>query len=194
MKKHETLKCNDVANYFLILVDRDAGDLLTQLKLQKLLYLAQGISLAIYDKPLFNEEIEAWEHGPVVRELRKVYGAFGSDPLPSPGEMDFDIYTQQQKELIYKIYAQYGEYTASSLRNLTHEHSIWKEAYKTDEQIIIKDKIKYFFKKLKQEGEIKDNFLSISAKDKDAIINAEDKWWMNYDSGVPSEDISKGIF
>lgn len=42
--------------------------------------------------------------------------------------MDFDIYTQQQKNLIYKIYSIYGEHTASYLRNLTHLHSIWLEA------------------------------------------------------------------
>jgi uncharacterized phage-associated protein len=194
MKKRETLKCNDVANYFLFLVARDPGDLITQLKLQKLLYFAQGISLAIHDEPLFDEEIEAWEHGPVVRELRKVYGAFGRDSLPSPGEMDFDVYTQQQKELIYKIYAQYGEHSAFYLRNLTHEHSIWSDAYKNPDQMISKKSIKEFFKKLIQEGKIQDYSLLISAKDKDDIIDAEDKWWMNYDSGVPSEDLSKSIF
>ncbi len=52
-----------------LLVDREAGDVITQLKLQKLMYIAQGIHLALYDAPLFKEEIEAWQHGPVVREL-----------------------------------------------------------------------------------------------------------------------------
>lgn len=68
-KENDILSAIDVAKYLLILVDREAGDAITQLKLQKLMYIAQGIHLALYDKPLLKEEIEAWQHGPVVREL-----------------------------------------------------------------------------------------------------------------------------
>jgi uncharacterized phage-associated protein len=39
------LSCFDVANYFFVLVDREAGDTITQLKLQKLIYFAQGVML-----------------------------------------------------------------------------------------------------------------------------------------------------
>lgn len=34
---NKTISCFDVANYFLVLVDREAGDTITQLKLQKLI-------------------------------------------------------------------------------------------------------------------------------------------------------------
>jgi uncharacterized phage-associated protein len=70
------LSCFDVANYFLVLVDREAGDTITQLKLQKLIYFAQGISLALLDRPLFNEEIEAWKQEAVVRVLQKIFDNF----------------------------------------------------------------------------------------------------------------------
>lgn len=77
MKKHlqkeEILSAIDVAKYFLILVDREAGDTITELKLQKLMYIAQGIHLALYDSPLFKEEIEAWQDGPVVPALRSIF-------------------------------------------------------------------------------------------------------------------------
>lgn len=63
-KDDDILSAIDVAKYLLILVDREAGDAMTQLKLQKLMYIAQGIHLALYDVPLFKEEIEAWQHGP----------------------------------------------------------------------------------------------------------------------------------
>ncbi|MCC8461835.1 MAG: hypothetical protein LN546_01290 [Rickettsia endosymbiont of Ecitomorpha arachnoides] len=46
-QKEQTLSCFDVANYFLVLVDREAGDIISQLKLQKLVYFAQGIHLAL---------------------------------------------------------------------------------------------------------------------------------------------------
>ena len=34
---------------------------LGQMKLQKLLYFMQGWYLSLYDKPLFDEDFEAWE-------------------------------------------------------------------------------------------------------------------------------------
>lgn len=68
-QEEEILNAIDVAKYFSILVDREAGDLVTAKKLYKLMYLAQGIHLALYDKPLFKEEIEASEDGPVVKGL-----------------------------------------------------------------------------------------------------------------------------
>ncbi len=42
-----------IADYFLTLVDDEAGDGLSNLKLQKLVYYAQGFHLALTGKPLF---------------------------------------------------------------------------------------------------------------------------------------------
>ena len=67
------LSCDDAAKYFLAQVSEDAGDLISNLKLQKLLYYAQGFHLALYDQPLFPEAIEAWTHGPVVPDLYRHY-------------------------------------------------------------------------------------------------------------------------
>ena len=55
----------DVANFFIGRF-QEAQDPVTNLKLQKLLYYAQGWYLAFFDEPLFDERIEAWLHGPVV--------------------------------------------------------------------------------------------------------------------------------
>lgn len=60
------LNCFDVAKYFLAQQDETAGDLISNLKLQKLIYYAQGFHLAISDRPLFPEPIKAWIHGPAV--------------------------------------------------------------------------------------------------------------------------------
>lgn len=54
------LTCFDAADYFLSKIDEDAGDVITNLKLQKLVYYAQGFSLALCGRPLFAERIEAW--------------------------------------------------------------------------------------------------------------------------------------
>ena len=72
------LKSYDVALYFLFRArELEAGDTISNLKMQKLLYYAQGHFLATYKKPLFDDKIEAWKYGPVVKEVYdkfKIYG------------------------------------------------------------------------------------------------------------------------
>lgn len=189
-EKAKVLSCFDVANYFLVLVDREAGDSITQLKLQKLIYFAQGIHLALFDKVLFEEEIKAWKHGPVVPALRSIFGNFRDNVIPLPCEIDFAIYTELQKKLIHKVYSFYGAHSAAYLRNLTHTHSIWYEAIEKADNTITKEKIQEFFK-ANIINNIKDYILSITKEDIAQIENAEDGWWMNYDSGVPAEDITE---
>ena len=49
------LTCFDVAEYFLAKTDEDAGDAISNLKLQKLVYYAQGCCLAMYGRPLLKK-------------------------------------------------------------------------------------------------------------------------------------------
>ena len=71
-----------VAKYFLFLSDEEAGDTISNLKLQKLLYYAQGFHLALNDSPLFAESIEAWTHGPVVPVVYQLYKHAGASAIP----------------------------------------------------------------------------------------------------------------
>jgi uncharacterized phage-associated protein len=57
-----------VANWFIEKNKTDACDL-THLKIQKLLYYAQGWFLGNFEVPLFDDPIEAWKHGPVIRSI-----------------------------------------------------------------------------------------------------------------------------
>jgi len=52
------LSAHDVAEFFLSPVAEEEGEKITNLKLQKLLYYAQGYSLAILGRPLFADKIE----------------------------------------------------------------------------------------------------------------------------------------
>ena len=70
----------DVARYFLAQSDDDAGDIISNLKLQKLLYYAQGVTLALTGKPLFSDPIEAWQHGPVVPSVYRLYKVAAGHP------------------------------------------------------------------------------------------------------------------
>lgn len=122
------LSCHDVAKYFLALTDEDAGDLISNLKLQKLVYYAQGFHLALFDTPMFNEPIEAWTHGPVVPVLYHDYKNYGSGPIPSPDNMDFGVYSEDARELLNEVYSVFGQFSAWKLRNMTHQEPPWVDA------------------------------------------------------------------
>jgi uncharacterized phage-associated protein len=121
----------EVARYFLSLTDEDAGELISNLKLQKLLYYAQGFHLAIYGKPLFPEPMEAWAHGPVVAEVYHKYKDYDGNPIPSE-EVDFDVFDDEQAEFLNDIYCTFGQYSAWKLREMTHDEPPWKDAYNED--------------------------------------------------------------
>ena len=79
------LTCFDAADYFLSKIDEDAGDVITNLKLQKLVYYAQGFSLALCGRPLFAERIEAWQHGPVCPLFSQSTKRAAPSASPRPG-------------------------------------------------------------------------------------------------------------
>ncbi|CNE16450.1 TPA: SocA family protein [Yersinia enterocolitica] len=142
------LTCFDVADYILAHSDEEnSGDLISNLKLQKLVYYAQGFSLALLDRPLFEEPIEAWMHGPVVPELYHKYKDNGTQALPVPADVDFSKYSDDEKELLDEVYKIYGQFSAWKLRNMTHDENPWKETYVegAGSREISNDSMKRFF-------------------------------------------------
>lgn len=138
------LTCHDVAKYFLCLADEEAGDLISNLKLQKLVYYAQGFHLAMYNVPLFSEIIEAWTHGPVVPELYHEYKQYGSGPIPQPDNVDFSKYDDKTKKLMDEVYSVFGQFSAWKLRNMTHEEPPWKDVSDTAGEITHEAMREYF--------------------------------------------------
>lgn len=136
------LTCYDIADYFLSLCDDDNGDLISNLKIQKLVYYAQGFSLAINDKPLFEEKIQAWPHGPVVPDLYNKYKEYGNNALPVDNlDIDFSKYSQEEKELLDEVYDMYGQFSAWKLRNMTHEEMPWKSTFEKGKSNVISHKV-----------------------------------------------------
>jgi uncharacterized phage-associated protein len=104
------------------------GKTITNLKLQKLLYYAQAWQLALHNKALFNDRIEAWVHGPVVPTVFREYRDFKWDPLPvdqSRPEPNNEV-----RSHIAEVLAAYGKFDATQLEQLTHSEDPWKEARK----------------------------------------------------------------
>ncbi len=121
-----TLTCFDVADYFLAKTEEDAGDTISNLKLQKLVYYAQGFALAILGHALFEEKIEAWQHGPVVPELYQKYKSYGAGGIPMPEHVDYSKFSKEVQKLLDDVYYVYGQFSAWKLRNMTHEETPWK--------------------------------------------------------------------
>ncbi|MHB1629887.1 MAG: Panacea domain-containing protein [Bacilli bacterium] len=122
----------DVADYFRWCVDYGGGDNITQLKLQKLCYYAQAWHLAFTGKPLFEEEFEAWPHGPVSRALRAKYRKSGWQSIP-PGDIhrSFDparALTDDESNTLQIVWNKYGGFTATRLEELTHQEYPWRAA------------------------------------------------------------------
>ncbi len=123
--------CHEVAAYLLAKQDADSGDLISNLKLQKLAYYAQGFCLAMHGRVLFPETIEAWTHGPVVPDLYHAYSRYEGTALPRPDGVDFELFTQEERDLMDEVYSVYGQFSAWKLRNMTHEESPWTKTPKS---------------------------------------------------------------
>ena len=118
-------KAIDVAKYFLSKSEPEIGDTISNLKLQKLLYLAQGFNLAIYGKVLFPEPIEAWAHGPVVPKIYHEFKHYKNDAIPIQ-KLNLSLISKKTKGLLDEIWEIFGQFSAWKLRDISHEHNTWK--------------------------------------------------------------------
>ncbi|MBP0016760.1 MAG: SocA family protein [Cyanobacteria bacterium SBLK] len=122
------LTCFEIANYFIWLAN-DTGYSLSNWKLQKLVYYAQSWHLALKKKPLFNEDFEAWVHGPVIPALYQEYKEFSGHPIEK--NIDKEIIKKISSDVIdflKKIAEKYLAWDAYELANMTHIEKPWKQA------------------------------------------------------------------
>ena len=122
------------------------GGMLTPLQVIKLVYISHGYTLAVCDRPLVPDKVEAWRYGPVIPSIYNTLKKYGGDPVPSSvycGTMAGTDATEKQKEFLtsiipYKAKAvldrvlkMYGKLTGIELMKLTHKKgSPWSTYYK----------------------------------------------------------------
>lgn len=156
-----------VANCFLSLAQAN-GQLLTPMKLQKLVYFAHGWSLGLTGQPLIDEPVQAWPYGPVVPSLYHEFKHFGARPIGSAAvEFDFekgDFFAPHIPEtdedatrIIERIWEVYGKHSAMDLSNHTHlPGTPWDDARKTlpDQRsaVISDETIREYFSKLAEQN------------------------------------------
>jgi uncharacterized phage-associated protein len=137
------LSALEVADYFLTIAKSDPEEKgICPLKLQKLVYYAQGWYLALNDKRLFDDEILAWKHGPVVREIWDKYN--GSKPIVLKKPADVKKYPMKVKQFLGRIFKLYAQFSAWRLREMTHDEEPWKDTPRNCE--IEQEVMKTYFK------------------------------------------------
>ncbi|MCX6731462.1 MAG: DUF4065 domain-containing protein [Candidatus Parcubacteria bacterium] len=142
-------KAENVAKYLIYLAsqafvgDNKEKEGITNLKLQKILYFMQAYYLAKLNKPLFSDELEAWKYGPVVPELYRKFRRFGNNPIISEG--DKSTLTEEDKEILKKVWDTFGGYSASRLVDIVHAHTPWKEANASVNKIMSQKAIKDYY-------------------------------------------------
>lgn len=99
---------------------------MTAMKLQKLAYYVQAWHLARHGRAAFDEPIEAWRDGPVVRRLydqhrnRRVLRGW---PKGRAGAVGGTV-----REIVVDVLARYGALSAEQLSQISHREAPWRRA------------------------------------------------------------------
>jgi len=113
----------DVAHY--ILSKRGP---MSAMKLQKLIFYSQAWSLVWDDVPLFNNKIEAWANGPVVRDLYDQHRGLFQVDTSTFAALAKGVLSKEQTETIDTVLAAYADKSSQWLSDQTHAEAPWRMA------------------------------------------------------------------
>ena len=115
---------------YILCVAQEYGDLITNLKLQKLLYYAQAWFMVNNNgEKLFEDDIEAWQYGPLVPAVYDQYKSFGRTPIEIECDMNcFKDLCDNVKEFLNEFCLEFFKYSATEMVTATHNEQPWIEA------------------------------------------------------------------
>lgn len=129
--------------------------------LQKLLYIIQGVFMALYQRPMFVEECMAWMHGPVYPEVYELFKDFKYNPIDDARfavlEGNVDALTEEERKVIDLVVNTFGIYGGKVLEKITHNEAPWKMARRgysdhvPSNEPISKESIKVYYEKVNRE-------------------------------------------
>ncbi|RWZ59903.1 DUF4065 domain-containing protein [Halobacillus fulvus] len=135
----------NVARFLLYLAQRDdqISDL-SNLKLQKLLYYAQLTNFQRKNSALFEDSLEAWQFGPVVRSVYEHFKSHGSRPIKhefNPDDVQHLIknISREEAEVILETWNNYKNKSAWELVEASHNEKPWRESWFNNQKIIDED-------------------------------------------------------
>lgn len=153
-------KALDVAKYIFDMYKKRSKCIIDEMKLHKLLYLSQRESLAVLNKPMFNECFEGWKYGPVCPAVRSKFSSEDGIVVKTGKISDESAY------IVNNVIEQYGSYESWALSELTHKEVSWLNS-----------------RKGLKSGENGDNVISIDdiAEDAKKVRPYDSLWDMYYD-------------
>lgn len=120
----------------------ESSELLSNMKLQKLLYYQQGFHLAYFGTPLFDEDIVAWQYGPVIPVVYDKYKEFGRAGIEPQGE-PLSLDSEKEENLFNEVFEVYNQFSATGLVTQTHSESPWIDTPK--QGVISQELMRTFF-------------------------------------------------
>ena len=135
-----------VADYILAI----SGRPLDALQVIKLCYISHGYTLALTGRPLFHDQIEAWDHGPVIPILYHALGIHGPGPLttlqytggPAAGAAGQagPLLDETSREIIDQVVSTYSNLTGDQLSAITRrDGDAWSRYYERGVPVVIPD-------------------------------------------------------
>jgi uncharacterized phage-associated protein len=139
----------DIAQKIILRTDIEKGDIISNLKLQKLLYYMQGYHLAFFNEKFFEDELEAWTYGPVAPNVYHRFKEFGPGGIIlDPNKYEEIELSAEQENMFGQVMNEYGKFSAIKLMEMTHKETPWKEAFEKPDKVISIETMKNFFAKL----------------------------------------------
>jgi len=138
------ITAKDIAQFFIKKgLDEDESDV-TNLKLQKLLYYSKGFHQAIFNKPLYNEQLFAWSSGFVVPEIYYEYKKYGNHPITDFEYNPCDKFNEEQLDLLHGIWSVFGKFSSWKLRDMILNEKTWLDHEKDASAIEDYESFDYF--------------------------------------------------
>jgi putative zinc finger/helix-turn-helix YgiT family protein len=100
---------------------------ITPLALQKLLYYAQGFYRVFTGEYLFDNDCEAWVHGPVYSSVYHKYKNYGCTPIEKDNEYDNIELSTVEKDILDSVIRNFGCYSGKVLEDMTHAELPWSQ-------------------------------------------------------------------
>ena len=103
----------------------------SNLELQKMLYIAQVLHLGIFDHHLFRGTFEAWDYGPVFPDVYHKFKIFGNKPIQKWAFPEIkEECSEEEVRFINEVSKLLSELRPFQLVSLTHRKgSAWENVY-----------------------------------------------------------------
>ena len=117
-------KAEEIAAYVI-----KTTDWMSNFKLQNVLYFVQAEFLVVKGRPCFDDSIEAWDFGPVIRSVYRQYAIYGGMMILE-AKAPMPHLAREDRKLIDGIVKECEKYGTTELISITTKQAPWQNAYR----------------------------------------------------------------